>query len=413
MICLSVLCDLVFFTQAKSASLRMSFRRKMTSWKKKRLHTTSALTFVAMFCFFVPPLLFVMIRLSSAGETLQKMLTFVLPSVACGIASILAYKYDCWQPRSKRNRIRGQSVKLDTRISKGVVCKKPTSVFVHPAQPASSYLEEVRCVSNALVEATLNAGERGLTILKDHGFHLHQYSANPIWSELVTLAVSSSRRVSVALAGNSRRVSIEATRVVPLTGIPVISHGAIDLCLQLKCLLARYPTSENVFEVAGARGLEWLQRPIRGQALDHATRTWTDRNSTAADSSLRSSYGIWVSPYFLPLLFLGTIFFLAVGVQSKSPSLLVAAFIFGTSTVLLWKGFRKETRYLWGLWAGLNMVFYTYLIVMHLKDDNEGLSAKRGSQNCNMWLRSLLCSLPKSIRNTMPKQKVHRVTFYH
>ncbi len=116
-----------------------------------------------------------------------------------------------------------------------------------------------------------------------------------------------------------------------------------------------------------------------------ATRAWTDRNSTAADSSLRCSYGIWVSPYFLPLLFIGMIFFLAVGVQSKSPSLLVAAFIFGTSTVLLWKGFRKETRYLWGLWAGLNTLFYTHMIVMHLRDD-EDLFLKSGSQNCNLWL---------------------------
>jgi hypothetical protein len=239
----------------------MSFRGKM-------LHTTSALTFVAMFCFFVPPLLFVMIRLSSASNTLQKMMTFVLPSVACGIASILAYKYDFWQPRRKRNIFRGQSVKFDTRISKGVVCKKSTSVFVHPAQPASSYLDEVRCVSNALLEATTQKNERGLTILKDHGFHLHQKGHGFLITGLVNLAVSSSRRVSVALAGNSRRISVEATRVVPFTGIPVISHGAIELCLQLKVLLARYPTLEDMFEVVSASGLQWLQRPIRGQALD-------------------------------------------------------------------------------------------------------------------------------------------------
>jgi hypothetical protein len=145
----------------------------------------------------------------------------------------------------------------------------------------------------------------------------------------------------------------------------------------LLVLVMRYPASAAPL-AQGA--FAWVAPPLRAggeAAVARALRTWTERTSSAADSALFSSMGVWVSPAARTLVTLFALLFTVLVMIDLTPmekrrdafrwlSFLTAALGSSTAAVLLHTGRRELARWAWA--AGFVVTAVCYVVHTVLAD---------------------------------------------
>jgi hypothetical protein len=148
----------------------------------------------------------------------------------------------------------------------------------------------------------------------------------------------------------------------------------------LRSLVMRFPLASDA--LLAPNRFEWARgsAPLRVdgyEKLDAALKTWTDKTTSAADSALFSSLGIWVSPFTMPFLALAG---LGLSVQAvsaatsttgASPELFPFSFTSGVSAaigcssaaVALRLGYRSLAAKCF-MWGELGFVFSSMLDVV-------------------------------------------------
>jgi hypothetical protein len=147
-------------------------------------------------------------------------------------------------------------------------------------------------------------------------------------------------------------------------------HEVIDKPAKaLRSLVMRFPDASA--GVLRKYRFSWTEvgAPLRAgpsgpKEIDLALKEWTDKTSTAADSSLFSSLGVWISPFTLPMVFTAAVIFLIVAVtnvigdQGSSPVIyfpfyfmqgLCNAFGCSTTAFLLYRNNRPLAMRCWSL----------------------------------------------------------------
>eukprot|EP00937_MAST-01D_sp_MAST-1D-sp2_P001018 g1018.t1 len=114
-----------------------------------------------------------------------------------------------------------------------------------------------------------------------------------------------------SLFGGTRRASATAV---------CAPKAVTEPAKMLRSLAMRYPASADPL---GRGPFEWAphKAPLRAggaAALDAALPSWADRTTSAADSALFSSLGVWISPYAVPFLRLCALAFALLGLALLS-----------------------------------------------------------------------------------------------